>query len=781
MVNRMFWRGCCLVSAVAWIGIVLAKGGGETVGAENLVRRVAPGLSDKVAFCIVPRQANEDEYFELSTADGVKLCVRGNSRSALCAGFGWYLRNVMRADYFWEGAFCDHPATKVSAVVALPEKVRRSTQNRWRVNFNFCTISYSLAFADWRRWERELDILALHGVNLPLTVVGLECTWFETLRKLGWSDGEARRFLVGPPFQAWQWMTNMESENGPIPKSWIDRSRDLGRRLIAREQELGMTPLQEGFTGCLPHLAKEKFPNAKIADKEDWFGHVPAPVQLDPLDPLFPKFAKAFYDTQREIFGAHGFYAIDPFHEGVPPVRGDVYLKAVGNAIARALIESDPKGVACMQSWSLRMPIAKAFPHKHLLILDISGGRCEKANGFDGIPFVSGLIWNFGGRTSSGGNLKALSENPFALTRKRHSNCIGAGLFPEGIHTSPLYFDLAYDLLWEESSVDPHVWLMSCLERRYETTRARARELADLHLKGLYSGSITGGGSVFAACPRLRVRQSDPNRLIEFVTNGLDFVETWRALQRLAEEKGEAAPPGLTYDLVDVARATCAGLGCGLVADVCEGIEANDRAKFDRASARYLDLIMDLDSLLAKEPLMDFAVAIHEAEMCGTTDEERELYSRNEALLVTQWGPFRNPSFYDYAWREWSGLLRGYYLPRWKIFLETAGTVFDDPNSISLLEPELDEWMRPKYRANGLYRRIADFEEHWIENHSGIATTPVRSAKSTLTEFSARMLGKWSDDFVHQFRTNPCARLLSKRAIVHKNDADEELGGRLGR
>ena len=36
------------------------------------------------------------------------------------------------------------------------------------------TICPDLQWWDWARWERELDWMALHGINLPLAFVG-EC------------------------------------------------------------------------------------------------------------------------------------------------------------------------------------------------------------------------------------------------------------------------------------------------------------------------------------------------------------------------------------------------------------------------------------------------------------------------------------------------------------------------------------------------------------------------------------------------------------------------------
>ena len=37
---------------------------------------------------------------------------------------------------------------------------------------NVCTVSYSSSFWDWNRWEKEIDWMALNGVNMPLSFTG---------------------------------------------------------------------------------------------------------------------------------------------------------------------------------------------------------------------------------------------------------------------------------------------------------------------------------------------------------------------------------------------------------------------------------------------------------------------------------------------------------------------------------------------------------------------------------------------------------------------------------
>ena len=41
------------------------------------------------------------------------------------------------------------------------------------------TSSYSYVWWDWARWEREIDWMALNGINLPLAFTGQEAVWMK--------------------------------------------------------------------------------------------------------------------------------------------------------------------------------------------------------------------------------------------------------------------------------------------------------------------------------------------------------------------------------------------------------------------------------------------------------------------------------------------------------------------------------------------------------------------------------------------------------------------------
>ena len=249
----------------------------------------------------------------------------------------------------------------------------------------------------------------------------------------GMSDEEIRSFLVGPAYFAWQWMTNIESNNGPLPQNWIDRSIVLGQKILARERQLGMTPILQGFTGYVPIKLMEKQPQADIRKKAVWFYVGPGTAQLNPLDPLYARMSKTFIEEQTRLFGTNHIYAADPFHEGKAPVAGDEYLAQVGKAIYTTTASVDPKAVIAMQTWSMQKAIVQSIPPDRILMLDLNASKWKGSEAFWGRPWVGGIIHNFGGNTAMGGDLDAvLAAYPDILNQPEKSKQFqGIGMFPK--------------------------------------------------------------------------------------------------------------------------------------------------------------------------------------------------------------------------------------------------------------------------------------------------------------------------------------------------------------
>ncbi len=405
--------------------------------AAALVQRVLSSHADQFVVEIIP-MAGDRDVFEIESKDG-KVVLRGNNGVSVASALYRYLKDYAHCQLSWNGDQLKLPAR----LPRVPEKVRVECLHRYRVYFNYCTLNYTASWWGWERWQREIDFMAMNGINMPLNVVGLEGVWYKTLLQFGFSDLEAREYLVGPTFSAWQWMTNIQGHGGPLPKEWIDQRVVLGRKMLDRQRELGMVPIQQGFTGCVPRKMIEKFPEVNIVRERRWCGFE-GTAQMDPLDPFFKTFGSAFLKTEIELFGTSHIYAADPFHEGAPPKPGKEYLTEVGKAINELITDVDPHATIVMQAWSIRREICESFPKDRMIVLDLAGRRTN----FWGYDYVKGQLHNFGGRINMHGDLEYVAKNKFAAVAQPDSPGVDRGLFMKAIEQNPVFYNMVFDMIW---------------------------------------------------------------------------------------------------------------------------------------------------------------------------------------------------------------------------------------------------------------------------------------------------------------------------------------------
>ena len=142
---------------------------------NGLLERIDKGASKKF---VIELNKGADDFFELDQK-GSKVVVRGNNYVNIATGINWYLKYYAGIQLSWNGM-------QASLPVVLPpvtRKERHETSLSLRYDFNYCTYSYTMAFWDWERWEKEIDWMALHGINLPLAAVGQECIWFNIFQR----------------------------------------------------------------------------------------------------------------------------------------------------------------------------------------------------------------------------------------------------------------------------------------------------------------------------------------------------------------------------------------------------------------------------------------------------------------------------------------------------------------------------------------------------------------------------------------------------------------------
>lgn len=684
--------------------------------ALDLIERVTPGYSGQFKLELINPSDSMDVY-EIDSDDG-KIVLRGNNPVSLATAFNQYLKYTCNAHVSWLGNNLD-----LSEKLPLPSRPVRNTINgKYRVYMNYCTVSYSAAWWDWERWQREIDYMAMNSINMPLSVVGLEAVWYNTLLKHNFSDEEARRFLAGPGHFAWQWMQNLQSYGGPLPKSWIDKHTKLGRQIIERELELGMQPIQQGFSGYVPRELKGKYPDAKIQQQPSWCGFEGA-AQLDPTDPLFLTLGRDFMEEEKKLYGAHGVYAADPFHESTPPIDTPEYLSAVGKTINKLFQEFHPGSIWAMQAWSLREPIVKSVSKNNLLILDLNGGRSQQPNTCWGYPVVAGNLHNFGGRINMHGDIRLLASNQYERAVSKSPNVCGSGLFMESIEQNPAYYELAFEMPLHKGKVDLDRWFRKYVERRYGMPSDNTHEAWMCLLDGPYREGTNGVelSSIIAARPAVDVKKSGPNAGLGIPYSPLLVMKAQELLLKDADELKKS--DAYRFDIVDVQRQIMTNMGQLIHKQAAEAFRSRDKDGFALHSGRFLELLKDVDILLRTRSEFNFDRWITSARSWGDTEEEKNLFEKDATALVTIWGADGDSHIFDYSWREWTGLIDGYYLKRWEKFYNMLSDCLKEGRQYN--EKGLPMvYGRESFRANKFYDELADWELEFVAT-PGKARTPI--------------------------------------------------------
>lgn len=670
---------------------------------DALLERIDRGAAAKFRIELVKENPSGKDFFELDQ-DGGKVVVRGNNYVSVATGINWYLKYYAGVHLSWNGMKAELPA--VLPPVGGPE--RRETDLLDRYDFNYCTYSYSMAFWDWKRWEMEIDWLALHGVNMPLALTGTETVWFNVLDRLGYTKEEINRFIAGPAFQAWWQMNNLEGWGGPNPDSWYVLQADLQKKIIGRMREYGIEPVFPGYAGMVPADAKEKL-GLNVADPGKWCGYR-RPAFLQPSDPGFQKIASVYYEEMEKLFGKTKYYGIDPFHEGGNTAGVD--LDQAGKAIMAAMKKANHEAVWVIQAWQAnpRPAMVDNLNAGDLLVLDLSSenrpmwGDTDspwyREKGYGKHDWLYCMLLNFGGNVGLYGRMDRLIDG-FYLARN-HANgrtLRGVGATMEGIENNPVMYELLYELPWRPEAFAKEEWLEGYAKARYGKESPQLAEAWKILGNTVYD------------CPRIQegtvesVMCARPAEVINSVSSwgtskiyyNTDSVR--KAAELMLSVAGRfRGNNNFEFDLVDVVRQTLADRSNSLQKEVIAAYEAGDKKEFTRLSNKFLNLILSQDRLLSTRPEFMLGTWLEQAKRIGAGKDEKVLYEWNARTQITTWGDRNaadNGGLRDYSHREWAGLLKDFYHHRWKLYFDylTAKMNGEGPKPIDFYEVEA-QWTK---------------------------------------------------------------------------------------
>ena len=449
---------------------------------DDLLERVDKGASKKFKTELVK---SDKDFFELDQ-QGAKVVIRGNTWVNIASGLNWYLKYYAGIHLSWNQMQAKLPAV----MPKVQKKERHETDLTLRYDFNYCTFSYSMAFWDWNRWEKEIDWMALHGINLPLAIVGEECVWRNMLLKLGYSEKEVGEFIAGPAFLAWWEMNNLEGWGGPLPTSWYARQEKLQKQILARMKQLGMHPVLPGYCGMVPHDAKERL-GLNVADAGLWNGFQ-RPANLLPTDARFAEIATLYYNELTKLFGKADYYSMDPFHESNDDPSID-YAKA-GEAMMQAMKRVNPKAVWVIQGWTEnpRPQMVDGMKTGDLLVLDLFS-ECrpmfgipsiwKREEGYKQHQWLFCMLENFGANVGLHGRMDQLLDNFYSGKK----NCKGIGFTMEGSENNPVMFELMSELPWRNKKFTKEAWIKKYVKARYGVEDAAIEKAWQILVASIYN------------------------------------------------------------------------------------------------------------------------------------------------------------------------------------------------------------------------------------------------------------------------------------------------------
>lgn len=657
--------------------------------AEWLLKRTVKEKAPSFKLELIRREGEKD-VFELSAAGG-KVTIKGSGALALSRGLYHYLRHGCNSQITWSG---EH--------LALPQRLPDFPRTRvvspyiYRQYFNVCTFGYTTVWWDWKRWEKEIDWMALHGISMPLAMTGEEAVWRNVWRSMGISQADLDSYFTGPAFLPWHRMGNVNKHGGPLPRGWIDAQESLQKKILARMRALGMTPVVPAFSGFVPEAFTRIHPEARVYDIGSWGGFTGEYTThiLSPASSLFREIGKQFITEYRKMFGTDHYYLADSFNELQVPVSDTARYRELaqfGEAVYSSIAAGDPQGTWVMQGWLFYNdrafwdnPSARALlsrvPDDRMIILDLANELFhgwKELGGYFGKQWIYSMIHNFGGNNPLTGNLEFTATDPVAALRSPvRGKLAGFGLAPEGIENNDVLYELATDMSWSGKPVVVEDWLAGYARSRYGSLPDGIRRAWTLLARSAYSRGATNIRHGFQMRPR-RTVQGNVDVSPQFKEAVREFLSCADSLE---------GNPLYTADAIELASQYVGGEVDGRLRNAIRAHDSGMPELRDTLAGEAIRLMNGIDALLNCREDRRLERWIDLARAWGLTGEDSALYEENARLQVTVWG---GPELFDYASKMWSGLIRDFYAPRWKKFFALLRST---PRGAAVQSEELASW-----------------------------------------------------------------------------------------
>ncbi|CAG5103669.1 Similar to NAGLU: Alpha-N-acetylglucosaminidase (Homo sapiens) [Cotesia congregata] len=649
------------------------------VQAEAALMLIERTIGEKVSHFSVSVDPNlgpiGKDTFEIKkgSSEYQEIFITGTSGVAVTWGFHHYLKKHCNCQIAWEGEQIELPDI-------LPDVNERITSNdRFRYYQNVCTTGYSSAWWGWDQWEKNIDWMALNGINLALAFHGQEAIWERVYLKMNLTSQEINQHFGGPAFLPWSRMGNIRGWGGLLSSSWHNHTIVLQHRILNRMRELGIIPVLPAFAGHVPRAFSRIYPHAnmtKIGVWNQFDDQYCCPYLVSPTDPLFKIIGQKFLHEYINEFGTDHIYNCDTFNENEPVDTDTESLKMIGQAIYSAMTDVDPQAIWMMQGWlfvhefdfwteSRVEAFITSVPLGKMIILDLQSEQFPQYMRFKsyfGQPFIWCMLHNFGGTLGMFGSARIISERVIEARNMEGSTMIGTGLTPEGINQNYVIYELMNEMAYRREPVNLDKWFENYSVRRYGGRNEYASQTWNILGKTIYNFiglERIRGHYVITMRPKGNIKTwwwYDPELIIE----------AWGIFLNARNEKANKSL--YRHDVVDITRQALQLIADEIYLSIKNAYAKNNSTLLRQQSELLVELFDDLERILDSSENFRLGKWLEAAKLLGTNEKERELYEYNARNQITLWGP--NGEICDYANKQWAGVIVDYFKPRWVIFLK---------------------------------------------------------------------------------------------------------------
>lgn len=679
---------------------------------QNLIERVLPEKSGNFKIEPLLSESGQD-VFEIDRS-GQSIVLRGNNVQSLAMAFNTYLKEVVLLSYDWQA---DAPLKAPQKLPLPAHKTRRVCMVQERFFNNTCTFGYSFPYWNFERWERFIDWMAMNGINRPLMLAGQEAVWLRVWKSFGMTEEQICNYFSGPAHLPWHRMANMDKWGGPLPIAYIESQEALQKQLLSRCRSLGMRPVLSAFAGHVPPELRTLFPKTKInVIKPGWGGmdSIYTTCYLNPEEPLFAEIQKRFIRVQQELYGTDHLYSADPFNEITPPSWDENYLASVGKSIYESMAKADPKAIWYQMSWTFfydskhwtqprLAAMVNAVPKGKLIFLDYTCEEVEyfrQSDSFHGAPFIWCYLGNFGGNTHLVAPVHKVVDRLNNVFSEK--GCVGVGSTLEGINANPMIYETVLETPWlnrQERNVKQIIEKYA--DRRAGRVDQAVRKAWQTMTEKVFVDSAVGiwtHSTIYQVCPLLDIKQKHWTTDPAIPYKNEDLLTSILQLLQAGKDSKEAS--SYQFDLVNFTRQLLGNYGMVLYQEMISAYNKKEISHFKDTSRKFIELGEDIDRLLATRQEFLLGRWLADAAQNGRTNTEKAYYKRNAREIITTWHK-GGGELTDYSNRQWNGLMRTYYLQRWKEFIARLDKSLE--NDTTFNQSEFNIW-------------CGRFEQDWVDH-----------------------------------------------------------------